>query len=282
MSDAMNSTTAAQLAPYPRKPPVLWTDWAMVVLAFVSVGLIVWITFFDVSPTTLNTVLIADAVICAIFAAEFLWRWRQVGWHPRFLLVNWYEILGMIPAVVVTSPIPRAFRIIRIGVALARLARAIDRIYGDRITAAVVSRTTETVVDAVKRPITIAVLDEVADVLKTGHYTKNITSALEENKPEMAGMILETIKNDPQTKRIRYIPFHDEIIQLIVDTTFRMVLQVLADERTDELVADVLRENIDQIRDSVKRREAAETRPQAGAPALRQAGNTVDTARPAP
>ena len=270
----MNGTNDATLAPYPRKPPVLWTDWAMVALAFVSVGLIVWITFVDVSPATLRTVLIADAVICAIFAAEFLWRWRQVGWHPRFLLVNWYELLGMIPAFVVTSPIPRAFRIVRIVVALARLARAIDRIYGDRITAAVVNRATDTVVDAVKRPITVAVLDEVTEVLRTGHYTKNIAAALEENKTEMSGMILETIKNDPQTKRVKYIPFHDEIIQLIVDTTFRMVLQVLADERTDELVADMLRENIDQIRDSVKRKEDAESRA--------TPGNTAVTRRPSP
>ncbi len=270
----MNRTKDAPLAPYPRKPPVLWTDWAMVALAFVSVGLIVWITFVHVSRTTLDTVLIVDAVICAVFAAEFLWRWRRVGWHPRFLLLNWYEILGMIPAFLVTSPIPRAFRIIRVVVALARLARAIDRIYGERITAAVVARTTETVVDAVKRPITVAVLDEVAEVLKTGHYTKNIAAALEENKPEMSGMILETIKQDPQTKRIKYIPFHDEIIQLIVDTTFRMVLQVLTDERTDELVSDLLRENIDQIRESVQRKEDA---------AVEAAGgNTAVTARRTP
>ncbi|BDD83105.1 hypothetical protein TPB0596_28680 [Tsukamurella pulmonis] len=269
----MTPTTDAQLAPYPRKPPVLWTDWAMVVLAFVSVGLIVWITFFDVSETTRTTVLIADAVICVVFAVEFLYRWRQVGWHRRFLLVNWYELLGMVPAIIVPSPAPRLFRLIRIAVALARLARAIDRLYGDRITAAVVNRATDTVVDAVKRPITIAVLDEVAAVLKAGHYTKNIAAALEENKPEMTGMILETIKNDPQTKRVKYIPFHDEIIQLIVDTTFRMVLQVLADERTDELVSDMLRENIDQIRDTVKRKEEAAARP--------GTGNTVVTSPPA-
>lgn len=269
----MNASNDAQLAPYPRKPPVLWTDWTMVVLAFVSVGLIVWITFFEVADTTRNAVLIADAVICGIFAAEFLYRWRQVGWHHRFLLVNWYELLGMIPALVVPSPAPRLFRLIRIAVALARLARAIDRLYGDRITAAVVNRATDTVVDAVKRPITVAVLDEVTEVLKTGHYTKNIAAALEENKPEMSGMILETIKSDPQTKRVKYIPFHDEIIQLIVDTTFRMVLQVLTDPRTDELVSDMLRENIDQIRDSVKRKEDAETR---------KPGNTVVTRRPTP
>lgn len=253
----MSTLSDSERAPYPRKPPVLWTDWAMVALAIVSVGLIVWISFFRVSPTTLTTILIVDAVICAVFAAEFLWRWRQVGWHHKFLLTNWYELLGMIPAFVVTSPIPRAFRMIRIVVALARLARAIDRLYGDRITAAVVGRATETVVDAVKRPITVAVLDEVAEVLKTGHYTQNIAAALRENKPEMDEMILEMVLTDPQTKRVKYIPFHDEIIRLVADTVFRMVFQVLSDPRTDELVSDVLRENIDQMRDSVQRKEDA-------------------------
>lgn len=251
----MSRPIEAQRAPYPRKPPVLWTDWAMVVLAFVSVGLIVWITFFDVDDTTRNVVLIADAVICAVFAIEFLYRWRQVGWHRRFLLVNWYELLGMIPALAVPSPAPRLFRLIRIAVALARLARAIDRLYGDRITAAVVSRATDTVVDAVKRPITVAVLDEVAEVLKTGNYTQNIAAALRENKSEMDEMILDMVKNDPQTKRVKYIPFHDDIIRLIADTVFRMVFQVLSDPRTDELVSDVLRENIDQMRDSVRRKD---------------------------
>ena len=49
---------------------------------------------------------------------------------------------------------------------------------------------------------------------------------------------------------------------------------MLADERTDELVADMLRENIDQIRDSVKRKEDAESRA--------TPGNTAVTRRPSP
>lgn len=262
----MTTSAHTELGPYPRKPPVLWNDWAMVALAFVSVILIVWISFVHTSPGVHRTLLIVDAVICAIFFAEFLWRWRQVGWHPRFLLVNWYELLGMVPAILFAHPWLRAFRLLRIVVALARLARAIDRVYGDRITAAVVARATGTVVETVKRPITVAVLDEVAEVLKTGHYTANIAAALEENHAELDEMILEMVKNDPQTKRVKYIPFHDEIIKLIADTVFRMVFQVLKDPRTDELVSDVLRENIDQMRDSVKRKDERAKELAAGTP----------------
>ncbi|WP_051159063.1 ion transporter [Tsukamurella sp. 1534] len=266
------ATSDTSLPPYPRKPPVLWTDWAMVLLAFVSVILIAWISFFDVPPEIHRAILFVDAVICGVFAVEFTWRWRREGWGWRFAARNWYEILGMVPAALFAAPWFRAFRLVRIFVALARLARAIDRVYGDRITAVVVGRATNTVVDAVKRPITVAVLDEVAEVLKTGHYTANIAAALQENKAELDEMIHDMVLNDPQTKRVKYIPFHDEIIRLIADTVFRMVFQVLSDPRTDELVSDVLRENIDQMRDSVQRKEdeAAAATP----------GNTAVTSRP--
>lgn len=234
---------------YPRKPPMLWTDFAMLALAVVSVALVSWITFFPVSGHTYHTIVLVDWSLCAVFALEFLWRWRRAGWSWTFPLIYWYEILGMIP---VTSPFFRGFRLLRVVVILGRLARVADRLFGDRVTAAVVNRFVATIVDTIRRPMTIAVMDEVAHVLRTGHYTRNIAAALEENRAELDEMILELIKKDPQAGRVRYIPFHDEIIRLIADTTFRIVFQVLEDPRTDELVADVLRENIDQIRDAVR------------------------------
>ncbi|MGQ4619159.1 ion transporter [Nocardia sp. R7R-8] len=234
---------------YPRKPPTLWTDLVMLALAVVSVALVTWITFFSVSGHTYHTIVVVDWSVCAVFALEFLWRWRRAGWSWTFPFVYWYEIIGMIP---VTSPFFRGFRLLRVGVILGRLARVADRMFGDRVTAAVVNRFVATIVDTIRRPMTIAMMDEVAQVLRTGHYTRNIAAALEENRTELDEMILELIKKDPQAGRVRYLPFHDEIIRLIADTTFRIVFQVLEDPRTDELVADMLRENIDQIRDAVR------------------------------
>lgn len=236
---------------YPRKPPALWTDFVMLALAVVSLGLLVWVSFFEVSARTYRLVVVADYLVCAVFALEFLWRWRRAGWPWTYPFVYWYEILGMIP---VTSPIFRGFRLLRIVVIVVRLARVADRVFGDRVTAAVVNRFVQTIVEVIKRPMTIAILDEVAVVLRSGHYTRNIAAALEENRREMDEMILEKIKNDPQAGKIRYLPFHDEIIRLTADTTFRIMFEVLADPRTDELVSDMLRENIDQIRHAVHHR----------------------------
>ena len=115
-----------------------------------------------------------------------------------------------------------------------------------------VNRLSDRVLEAVKRPITIAVLDEVTDVLQTGNYTRNLAAALEENRLEIQQMVSEKIKQDPTAGAINYLPFHDRLIREVIETTLRVVFEVLADPRTDELVSDLLRDNVTQIRKAVR------------------------------
>jgi hypothetical protein len=115
-----------------------------------------------------------------------------------------------------------------------------------------INRMSERVVTIIKRPITIAVLDEVADVLRAGHYTQNVASALHENHQEIKAMLSEKVRADPAAARsIGLLPFHDRLIDEITEATLRVVFEVLSDPRTDELVSDILRDNINQIREAV-------------------------------
>lgn len=117
-----------------------------------------------------------------------------------------------------------------------------------------INRASERVVAVIKRPITVAVLDEVAEVLSTGHYTRNLASALRENHAELKDMIAEKVKTDPSARAIGLLPFHDAIIDQVTETSLRVLLEVLVDPRTDELVSDLLRDNIQQIRQAVRER----------------------------
>jgi hypothetical protein len=117
-----------------------------------------------------------------------------------------------------------------------------------------ITRVSDRLVEVVKQPVTIAVLDEVAAVLQAGHYTRNIAAAIEENRVELKRMVAEKIKDDPTAGRIALVPFHDRMIDLASETTLRVILEVLADPRTDELVSDLLRDNIVQIRRAVRDR----------------------------
>lgn len=239
----------------PAAPPVTVVDWFMLVLAIVSVGLLVWIWFFDVPQETADRVLLADTVICGVFFVEFCWRWRRSRMGLRFPVVYWYELVGMIPAAV---PLPghegwaRVFRLLRIAVVLSRLARAADRAFGDRATAYVVGRFSGALVGAIRKPVTIAVLDEVIAVVQTGNYATHVAAAIEENRAELDALIVDLIRQDSTTKKFRYVPFHDEIVRMVSDTVFRIVNGALADPRVHELISDAIRVSAIDLRANVR------------------------------
>ncbi|MGY6655792.1 ion transporter [Amycolatopsis sp. TRM77291] len=224
-------------------------DLVMLVLAVFSVGLLAYVTFFPHSEETAHRVFVIDTTVCGIFALEFLWRWRRSGWEKRFPLRNWYEILGMIP---IAHPALRGFRLLRIIVVLVRLARTADRAFGERFTQRLVERLSRPIVLAIKKPITIAVLDEVVKVLETGNYPQNLARSLGENQTLLRGIIAEKLKNDRQAGRLSKLPFHDEVVRSVIDTAMRVILEVLTDPRIDEFFAHVVRENREQIRSAVQ------------------------------
>ena len=106
----------------------------------------------------------------------------------------------------------------------------------------------------VKRPLTIVVLDEVAAVLQSGHYTRNISEALKENHDELKALVAEKVKQDPNVRLIGRLPGYDTVVREVSETTLRVLIEMLDDPRTDELVSDLLRNNLEQIKQAVRDR----------------------------
>ncbi|MPZ62917.1 MAG: ion transporter [Propionibacteriales bacterium] len=230
------------------------TDLLVVALALLSVALIAYSVLADLSDRERLTVFWIDLGICVLFLGEFLGSWNEAGWRLSFLWRNWYDVLSMVPVAHPYFIEGDWTRLLWVVVVLARIGRGVDRLVGERVTAVLVSRTTTALVDTIRYPITVAVLDEVTAVLQTGHYTENVANALRENEKEIKSMVREKVKADPLTGRISLLPFHDRMVDTVSETTLRVTFEVLDDPRTDELVADVLRENITQLRDEVRRR----------------------------
>lgn len=235
-------------------------DWLMLALALISVVVLSWATFGDVSEETMRWVVIGDYIVCSIFLIEFLFRWREAGWQASFPLRRWYEVLGMIP---VSDPALRGLRllrVIRVVVLLSRLGRAADRALGEEVVYRIVRRVLGMIIGIIKRPITVAVIGEVADVLQKGQYTRNISRALEANRQTLTNTILEKVAADSRTGYLSRLPFYRDVAQVSADTSLSVVLEVLNDPRTDALVADILRENLDQIREAIHERDVEEER----------------------
>lgn len=250
------ATPAAEtLASAARRVPML--DWLLLILALLSIALLSYETWGDVTETRRLWLIRGDYAICAIFAVEFTWRWWRDGWTRSYLLRNWYEVLGMIP---VSEPVLRGFRLfraVRIVILLSRFGMAADRALGDEFTYRLVNRFRDSIMRAIGGMITLAVLAEVSDVLKRGTYTRNIARALEENDRELRAMITEKLSHNARTRTLSRLPFYNDIVGSVVDAVLELTHDVLNDPRTDELVADILRENVDQLRAAVQAKEDA-------------------------
>ncbi len=106
----------------------------------------------------------------------------------------------------------------------------------------------------VKRPLTIVVLDEVAAVIQTGHYTRNISDALKENHDDLKALVAEKVRQDPNARLIGRLPGYDTVVGEVTETTLRVLIEMLDDPRTDELISDLLRNNLTQIKEAVRMR----------------------------
>jgi hypothetical protein len=110
------------------------------------------------------------------------------------------------------------------------------------------SRLTYRLIGLVKRPLTIVVLDEVAAVIQTGHYTRNISDALLENHDELKSLVAEKVRADPNARLVSKLPGYDAIVGEVSETVLRVLIDMLSDPRMDELVSDLLRNNLEQIK----------------------------------
>lgn len=228
----------------------------MLVLALVSVAMLVYETWGNPTPEQTRQIILADLVIVGIFAVEFTIRWIKDDNPKTFPLRFWYELLGMIP---VSHPAVRGFRlfrIIRIAVILSRFGRAADRAFGEAFTARLVSKFKNVIVEIIGDAVTVRVLDMTLDVLQKGDYTRNLAAHMEAHGDDMMDIIVEKVKTDEQLGRIRHVPFFDDVVTTSSRVTQRLLIDLLRDPRMDQMVKDVIRQNVEQIRAAVKENEA--------------------------
>jgi hypothetical protein len=228
------------------------TDWFLVLLTWLALAANVWLLLFEPHDQRWHHGLeTADLVIVVLLGLSICWRWLRfrIGW--RYLRKHWWEVPALFPLAV---PVVGEWHGVLWAVLVARVVRVVDRtdnVFGDKITAALIVHFTDPIVDAIKRPITVAVLDEVIDVLEAGTYAANVKAALDENHAELEAMVLDLVRQDPTTGKLRYVPFHDEIVQMVADTVLRIVDGALDDPRTTELIRDVIRNSATQLRHAV-------------------------------
>ncbi|HLF16823.1 MAG TPA: ion transporter [Candidatus Thermoplasmatota archaeon] len=232
-------------------------DWLMLVLALVSVGMLAYEAWGSPTPAQSRDILLADYAIVGIFALEFSIRWVKDEKPKTFPLRYWYDLLGMVPVAHPAIRGFRLFRIVRIVVLTSRFGRAADRAFGTGFTRRLLRRFQGVIVETIGDAVTVKVLDETLEVLQKGTYTKNLADALERHGGEVTDLVAGKVKADPALATVRRLPFFDDVVTTASRVTQRVLVETLRDPRMDQMVKDILRENVLQVRAAVMEKEYA-------------------------
>ena len=76
------------------------------------------------------------------------------------------------------------------------------------------------------------------------------------------------MRADPNVRLVSRLPGYDTAVSEISETVLRVIVDMLSDPRTDELVSDLLRNNLEQIRLAVRQRDHGPGLDAAGRPRL--------------
>lgn len=231
-------------------------DWVMLALAIVSVAMLAYETWGDPTAAQRDMIIRLDYAIIGVFALEFMYRWSRDPRPRTFVLRNWYDLLAMIP---VHHPLVRGlrlFRLVRVAVILSRFGRAADRAFGEEVTYRFLSKFKGVITETVADAVTIRVMDMTLEVLQKGEYAKNMADHLEAHGDDMMAIIHERVKEDPKIGKVRHIPFFDDIVESTSRVTLRLSIDLLRDDRMDQMIKDVIKQNVEQIRSAVKENEA--------------------------
>lgn len=232
-------------------------DWIMLALAIFSVGLIAYETWGDPTPEQTRQIILIDYGIITIFAIEFAIRWAKDDKPKTFVWRNWYDLLGMIPVAHPAVRGFRLFRIVRIVVLLSRFARAADRALGQEFVYRTAGRFKGALVDAISGAVTLRVLSETEEVLMRGRYAKNLADAIEERGDEILDIVVEKVANDPQVGRVRHMPFFEDLVGTSSKVTQRILIDLLRDDRMGDMIREIIKQNVHQIKSEVAEKERA-------------------------
>jgi hypothetical protein len=67
--------------------------------------------------------------------------------------------------------------------------------------------------------------------------------------------VAEKVRRDPNVRLIGRLPGYNTVVSEVSETTLRVLIEMLDDPRMDELISDLLRNNLQQIKRAVRDRE---------------------------
>lgn len=240
-------------APPPRER-VGWIDWLLVGLAVLSLLIVIAEqaapSYVHGDPEVLRWLIVADLVICGVFAIEFFVRmWgRPDKW--AYTKSRWYDVLGMIP---VSHPFFRGFRllrILRIVVITSRFVRATNRTFGEMVFESTVRRFRDLLVDLIGGAVVVRGISMVEPWLVHARFAERIGEAMEHRRDDIRLMVHDAMGRLPGGKLMALPPMRNAVAAAEA-AAVEAVIEVLKSDELNRVVQQSTRNVLGELRTKI-------------------------------
>lgn len=227
-------------------------DYLMISLALFSVLLLLIEYIIPLEPLHTKLIIYADLVIVAIFFTEFMYNVLKSKSRANYIIEHWYDIIGMIPAAHPVLRGFRLFRIFRVIVIASRFMKTVNLAFGENIIFRILGKYKDLIVEELYQMMTVRALDMVRDVTGKTDYSQSVHKVLLRRQDDIREIVTETMDKYAQSEWITRTALYKRFKNQMSDVTTNAVIEILEDEKTNELLMDVIQEIIADIQHDVR------------------------------
>lgn len=226
-----------------------------------------------------------DFFVLTLWGFDFLRKlWKEED-RWRFITRNWYEVVGLIPVVML-----RPFLLLRglkLGIAFYKLGKSTENV-SQSLTREITFRFRDIIVDTIADAVFLQSLGRVEEVMSRLDYAELARKAFRNHQEELDALVKESLHTKSMMGELSRVPFMDGFINRIGVDVSKIISEVLEAEVAGSIMKEITRGILAEMHDRVRQldveRITSDGRMRKGwtAPGMAPSGNPENPVAEAP
>ncbi|MCB1168779.1 MAG: hypothetical protein KDK25_00510 [Leptospiraceae bacterium] len=190
-----------------------------------------------------------DFFVLTLWGIDFLRRlWKEED-RWRFLTRNWYEVIGLIPIVMLRPFL--LLRGVKLGIAFYKLGKASEDV-SQSLTREITFRFRDIIVDTIADAVFLQSLGRVEEVMSRLDYAELARKAFKNHQEELDALVKESLHTKSMMGELSRIPFMDGVVNRIGGDVSKIISEVLEAEVAGSIMKEITRGILAEMHDRVR------------------------------
>ncbi|MCB1137919.1 MAG: hypothetical protein KDK23_04150 [Leptospiraceae bacterium] len=190
-----------------------------------------------------------DFFVLTLWGLDFLRRlWKEED-RWKFLTRNWYEVIGLIPIVMLRPFL--LLRGVKLGIAFYKLGKASEDV-SQSLTREITFRFRDIIVDTIADAVFLQSLGRVEEVMSRLDYAELARKAFKNHQEELDALVKESLHTKSMMGELSRIPFMDGVVNRIGGDVSKIISEVLEAEVAGSIMKEITRGILAEMHDRVR------------------------------